>query len=100
VPACRPTYAPADAEAVAQQLQAAGYPCACLSAQRTQLQRIEAINALRDFRCVADASLTGCKRWPGQQLCSSLFSQAASSRLLCACLAVPSHARPAADLTC
>ncbi len=41
---------PADAEVVAERLQAAGFPAAFLSAQRTQLQRIEALNALRDFR--------------------------------------------------
>jgi hypothetical protein len=40
----------ADAEAVAQRLLAAGYPAAPLSAQRSQLERIEALNALRDFR--------------------------------------------------
>jgi ATP-dependent RNA helicase DDX20 len=41
-----------DAEEVAERLLAAGYPAAHLSAQRTQLQRIEALNALRDFRWV------------------------------------------------
>ncbi len=48
---------PADAEAVAECLLAAGFPAAYLSGQRTQLQRIEALNALRDFRCA---------RGPGQ----------------------------------
>jgi hypothetical protein len=41
---------PADAEEIAERLLAEGYPAAYLSAQRTQLQRIEALNALRDFR--------------------------------------------------
>lgn len=42
--------APADAQEVAEQLLAAGYPATYLSGQRSQLQRIEALNALRDFR--------------------------------------------------
>ena len=49
--ACPALACPADAEEVAERLLAEGYPAAYLSAQRTQLQRIEALNALRDFRC-------------------------------------------------
>lgn len=46
-----PSLAPlADAEVVAERLAAAGYPAACLTAQRSQLERIEALNALRDYR--------------------------------------------------
>lgn len=40
-----------DAEELAERLAAAGYPAAYLSAARAQLERIDALNALRDFRC-------------------------------------------------
>lgn len=66
---------PADAEAVAECLLAAGFPAAYLSGQRTQLQRIEALNALRDFRCA---------RGPGQgvpvQVCLVVCPASAAPR--------------------
>lgn len=39
-----------DAEELESRLQAAGFPCAYLSAAKQQLERIDALNALRDFR--------------------------------------------------
>lgn len=73
MPAAPSPPAPADAEEVAERLLAAGYPAAHLSAQRTQLQRIEALNALRDFR------------WVLQQQCGCRSSSVGVLLCYCAC---------------
>lgn len=73
-PRPRPCTLPADAELVVDRLLDAGYPAAYLSGQRTQLQRIEALNALRDFRCAP--------------VCASVAG-ALPACIMCACVLCP-----------